>query len=414
MLSNINNLIGSCRFVYNKMIDFFEEFYKQNGKGASSRQAYEYFARLKTEYPFLQEVHSKVISNQRLIAIGAWGNFFKATKKPPKSNGKLRFEKPIYHSRHKHDSCHFDKQAFRYIKGDRISLIKSLSNILFKCSKRDAEYLRTHNEQVRSITLRHTPSGKYVCSILVEDERIKELAPCDKEVGIDVGVRSFATLSSGDKIENPRIIRTHIEKIKRLDRRLARCQKGSKRWEKARIRLCKAYEKLVNARKDFSHKTSTSIVRKYGTCCIENLDVAEMIQGSEARLEISNVCMSDFLSQIRYKCDWYGRRLGIVDRFFPSSKRCSQCGFINRKLTRKDIEWICPVCGQEHDRDINAAINILEEGKRNLVGLGSPEPNARGQVNTKAELGTPKADEVPWVNRETKCGGSSGMPEAES
>jgi putative transposase len=396
----INKLLGSCRFIYNKFIDFFNDFYKEHRRGASSREAYQFYKRLKEEYGFLMEVHSKVISNERLIAIQAWGNFFKAKKKPPKKNGKLNFEKPVYHIKHRHDSCLFDKQAFRYIKGDRISLIKKLSNILFRCSKRDAKFLRENNESVRSVTLRRTPSGKYICSILVEDTREIRMSHSSKEIGIDLGVKHFATLSDGTKIENPRIIKSYIGKIKRLDRKLSKCKRHSRRWEKARMRLAKAYEKLSNCRKDFHHKVSSKLVKEYGTICIENLDVAYLLTICDANKDVADVTMADFLYMIRYKCGWYGRLLGVVDRFFPSSKTCNHCGNINRDLTLVEREWVCPKCGKLLDRDLNAAINILKDGKKHLVGPGSPEPNARGQECIRDDCPKGKAEEMSWAKRE--------------
>lgn len=400
----ISKLLGCCRLVYNGIVDFYEKYYSENGKGATCKEAYKAFKALYKKYPFLTEVHSKPVSNERIIAITAWVNFFKATKEERKRDGNLKFEKPQKHKRRKHDSCLFDRQAFRYIRGNRISLIKKLSNILFKCSRQDEIYLNKHQKRIKSITLRRCCSGKYIGSILVDDIRMKNASPTKGCIGVDVGVITHMTTSDGEKIENLKALEKHERRLKFLERKLAKCVFASARYAKRRIALAKLHEKIAHIRENHLHQITTKLVNEHSGIFIEHLDVNNMLRTSTNSKEIGDAALASLLYMIEYKSIRKGRIFAKVDMFFPSSKRCHNCGYIYHALKGSEREWICKKCGMHHDRDYNAAVNILEEGLR-MVGLGSPEPkeNARGQSNTSVFDGNSSDTEVSWMNRESKC-----------
>lgn len=210
-------------------------------------------------------------------------------------------------------------------------------------------------------TISKTPSGKYYASITVEKE-ITSLEATNKAVGIDLGVKDFAILSTGEKVENPKFKRNQRRKLKFLHKSLSKKKKGSKNRDKARKKLAKKYEKIANKKQDFLHKLSNRIINENQVICLEDLNVKGMVKNHKLADSIHEVSWYEFVRQLKYKAEWRGRTVVQVDRFFPSSKTCYECGFINQDLTLKDREWTCPKCGTHHDRDINASHNILRQG----------------------------------------------------
>lgn len=383
----IGRLLGCCRYVYNRLLDFQEKTFKEEGRGAKFKEVTDFFNMEKAENPFLREVHSKVLQQSRIDLQTAWANYFRTLGK----KGAKAFEKPTHHKKFKKDSCRFPVDAFMGVKGNRISLITALKDIHFKCSRRDERYLNKWQENVRSVTLRRTGSGKFFCSVLMEDRRIKPLPKVEKDVGIDLGVKDCAITSDGEKFGNPRALYRYEKKIKRWQRIKDRRMKGSHRKWKAAAKVAKLHEKVANIRKDFQHKATARIVRENQAVYVEDLNVTGMMKNHSLAKAVGDSGMGGLVRMLEYKCKWYGRELYKVGRYFASSQTCSNCGYQNALVRDLKVRtWTCPKCGVVHDRDVNAAVNLLHEGRRiramNMVGPSSPEPNARGQGNGGASV----------------------------
>ena len=213
-----------------------------------------------------------------------------------------------------------------------------------------------------TITVKLDPRGRWHVSLLVDNTNIKPLPLLTKSVGLDVGITSLLTTSDGDKIANPKHFKRHLGSLKRVQKSLSRKKKGSRNRHKARIKVARAHGKIADSRKDFLHKLTTQLVRENQTIVVEDLSVKNMVKNHKLALAISDAAWGELIRQLDYKCKWYGRTLVKIDRWFPSSKRCGNCGHIVDKLPLDIREWDCPKCRTHHDRDINAARNILAAG----------------------------------------------------
>ena len=359
----VNQLLGTYRFVYNQSLSYKIEKYKGEKKSVGFGELGRKLVELKSEYPWMRGSHSKVLQQSIIDMNKAYDAFFKKQNSFPKFKSK--------HDNRK--SCRFPSDAISGLNGNRINIIKSLWNVHFKCSISDQKYLNKNQEKIRSGTLSKTPSGKHFFSILIDDTRVKSLPETDSDIGIDLGIKDFIVASNGDRYENIKIRRSNERSLKRLHRKLSRRKKGSRNRNKARIELARKHEKLNNKKDYYLHHIANRLLSENQTIAIEDLNVAGMMKNHKLAKSIQELSISRFVNILEYKAEWYGRSVVKVGRFFPSSKLCSECGHKNEELTLKDRIWICPKCGTEHDRDLNAAKNVLMEGKKIKIGLSSPE-----------------------------------------
>jgi putative transposase len=212
-----------------------------------------------------------------------------------------------------------------------------------------------------TVTVKLSASGQWHVSLLVDTD-IEELPNISKAIGLDVGITSLIATSDGDKITNPKPFKRLKKKLKRAQKSLSRKQKGSRNRQKARLKVARVYRQISDSRKDFLHKLTTQLVRENQTIVVEDLAIKNMVKNHKLALSISDASWGELIRQLAYKCEWYGRELIKIDRWFPSSKRCGKCGHIVDKLPLNIREWKCPKCGMNHDRDINASKNILAAG----------------------------------------------------
>ena len=364
----IAKLLGSCRFLYNNCLNYKIEEYNANKKSISFSELGKHLTYLKSleQYSWLKESHSKVLQQTLINLDIAYKNFFKNGKGFPRFKSK----------KDNKQSCRFPIDAIGKLKGNRINIIKPLSNILYKCSIKDEIYLNHNQKSIKSATLTKTKSGKYYFSILIEDSRIKILPIINNIIGIDLGIKDFVITSDNNKFENIKIKRNNIKKLRRLNKSLSRKQNNSKNKNKCRVKLSKYHEKLNNIKEIYLHQVSNQLLNENQVIVMEDLNVKGMLKNHCLAKSIQELSLNRFKTILTYKAIWYGRDLVIIDRWFPSSKLCNVCGYKNTELKLKDRNWICPECNTVHDRDLNAAINIKKEGIRitNIkIGFSSPE-----------------------------------------
>lgn len=339
---------GSVRFIYNKMLNDKIEYYKKNNKMLNNTPA-----QYKKEYIWLKEVDSLALANAQMNLDKAYKNFFR-----DKSVGfpKFKSKKNNYYSY----TTNNQKNTIDIVDGKYIKLPKLKTLIRIKQHRQIPK-----DGKIKSATISKNPSGKYYISILVEQE-IKELPKNEFAIGIDLGLTDFAITSDGVKYSNPRYLRKSLNKLAKEQRKLSRKKKGSKNRNKQRIKVAKLYEKIANQRKDFLHKLSSELINENQVICLEDLQVKEIQQNKYLSQSVSDVGWHEFRRQLEYKAKWYGRIISFVDKWYPSSQICSNCGNNTGKKSLDIREFDCPYCGKHHDRDINASINILYEGLRIL------------------------------------------------
>ena len=356
----ISKQMGCCRLIYNKLLDYKKAQYEQNKQSVSWSQLGKYLTNLKKqdEYLFLNDVYAMCLAQTMQDLLKAYDNFFKLHKGYPKFKSKKDTKQ----------SCRFTNLIFRgkkKINGNRITLIKQLTNILFKCSRKEEIYLNHNEKYIHSVTLTKTSTEKYYLSILI-DYNIIQKQKLDTVIGLDLGIKDFIVDSNRNRYENKHFYKNQEKKLKKLQKQFSKKQKGSKNRNKVRIKLANIYEKITNQRNTYLHQITSKLVNENQVICIEDLNVKGMMQNHKLAKSIQELSLFEFRRQLEYKCKWYGRQLMIIDRFYPSSKTCHNCGYIYKDLKLSEREWICPHCGKLIDRDYNASLNILDEGLRQI------------------------------------------------
>jgi len=343
----LRRTMGCARLVYNKAlaartIAWYEH---QEKVGYSETSSMLTNWKKEEELDFLNEVSCVPLQQGLRHLQAAFSNFFA---------GRTKY--PNFKKKHNGGSAEFTRSAFRW-KDGQVFLAKCTTSLSIRWSKQIPEGCIPS-----TITVRLTPAGRWFISILVDDYTIKPLPKIEKSIGLDVGITSLIATSDGDKIANPKHFKKLRQKLKRKQKALARKQKGSNNRQKARVQVAKIYAQITDARQDFIHKLTTQLIRENQTIVVEDLAIKNMVKNHKLALAISDASWGELIRQLAYKCEWYGRELIKIDRWFPSSKRCGNCGHIVDKLPLNIREWECPKCGTNHDRDINAAKNILAAG----------------------------------------------------
>ena len=338
---------GCARFVYNNTLRFRTDAYYKDGNSISHAQAEKRLVSLKAEYPFLKDVSSVILQQTLRDQQEAFKNFWAGRAKYPK-----------FKKRNARQSIRLTKAAFS-VKGGQLFIAKSKEPLNIRWS-------RELPSEPSSITISKDCAGRYFVSMLCEFEA-KPMPISKNTVGIDLGLNDLFVTSDGQKSGNPRHIKRYERKLAHLQRKLAKKQKGSNNRAKAKLKVARLHAKIADCRMDATHKASRKLINENQVVCVESLNVKGMIKNPKLAKHIADANWGEFVRQLQYKAEWAGRTLVQIDRFFPSTKRCPDCGFVHESMPLSVREWDCPECKTHWDRDIAAAINTKTAGLAELA-----------------------------------------------
>lgn len=362
----LNKVLGCYRFVYNQTLALKQNAYKEDKTNLKITDLSKWFhgTLLKDEqYAWLKEQNTKVMKQAIRQMDGAYQKFFKQHNGFPKFKSKKNKQSTLfpYEAISKHNT--FETR--------HISLTTPLNNINFRCSDLYFSRLQKYNKNIRSATLSKTKSGNFFLSILIEmeDTELNKFKHTNEQVGVDLGVKDFVILSDGEVFENKHFFKKNEKQLKKLQRQLSRKVKGSNNRKKAQAKIAKLFDRMTNKKDAYIHYVVNELLTYFDTIFMEDLNVKGMLRNHHLAKAISEVGFYKFKETLVNKALVNNKQVVFVDRFYPSSKTCSVCRYKKRDLRLSDREWVCPNCGTKHDRDINAAVNILLEGQRILTAV---------------------------------------------
>jgi putative transposase len=383
---------GCSRFVFNHFLNARKDHYLKNGKGIGYNDTAKLLVALKEDKDteWLNEVNSQSLQQSLRQLDVSYQRFFKKIASFPSFKSK------------------YDKQSFC------VPQHFSFENGLLTIPKLKAIKVNQHrpfgeNYEICFLTISKTKTNKYFVSFIVEEDFTPKVKKTNKSVGIDLGLIDLMTFSDGKKISNPRIAKKYRKKLEYQQRQHSKKTKKGKNRERARVRLTKTYEKITNVKLDYAHKLTADIVKNHAIICMEELSITNMMKDHKKARSIQEVSWYEIVRQLKYKSEWNDRKFIQVDRWFPSSKTCNDCGYINQSLKEGDREWDCPICNIHHDRDYNASLNILKQG---LCGSGI-DSHAKQKCGEALRIVSGKTERViKSMNHETKKLIGRGNPPA--
>ena len=347
----LEKTFGSCRFVWNQILDWRSKEYSLNGIKINYTKTSAKMTQLRQEFPWLQEASYVALQQALRNQDKAFSGFF------------------AKHSNYPNFKKKFNKQSFRLV-GTAFSIKNNNQVFIAKCkTPLNIKWTRSLESTPSSVTISKDTANRYFISFNCEIET-KELPKLNNSIGLDLGLTNFATTSNSEKIKPLKSYIKYQKLLAKLQRQHTKKQKGSKNREYSRLKIAKVHNKIADSRKDFLQKLSTKLIRENQTICLEDLNVSGMVKNHKLAKGISDASWSELVTMLKYKAEWYGRIISQISPWFPSSKLCSNCGFRLDKLPLNMRQWTCPECNSLHDRDINAAKNINTAGLAEINACG--------------------------------------------
>ena len=357
----LNKVLGCYRFVYNHMLARKQEAYNTDKTNIGLTELSKYFHHelIKNEqYQWLKEQNTKVMQQSIRQMLTAYDKFFKERKGFPKFKSKRDKQSALFPIGAISKKNTFDTR--------KISLTTKLKNISFRCSDLYHKRLQKYKDNIRSATLSKTKSGCYLLSILINmnDDEFAKFKKTNRDVGIDLGVKDFVITSDEEVFENKQFYKKDEKRLTKLQRQLSKKRKGSSNFHKQCKRIAKVFEVMSNKKENYIHSVVNWLLRHYDTIYMEDLNTSGMLKNHKLAKAIQEVGFFNFKTTLQNKALQNDKKVVLIGRYYPSSKTCSQCGYVHKGLKLQDRHWQCPNCGANHDRDYNAALNILYEGRR--------------------------------------------------